>query len=237
MKELIDLFDDGRYAHEPLRNRIFNVMKEAIIVGHYTPGTILTEDKIAEVFNCSRTPVRESLRKLEEIELIEVSAGRGIEVAPISTSLLEEEFEIRQLLEVYAIEKACEKITDREIMQLNEINRNIDWFIENKNYLEATRENLKFHSFIYEISGNSHLIKIKELLWISLRLSFLASQSDEMIASQKKWDVDRVKEHAKMLEALKNRDVEMAKRITESHIKHTYEYCLKYINITQKNKY
>lgn len=234
MKDFIRNFEDKKNAQEPLRNRIFNLMKEAIIVGYYKPGTKLTEDEIATVFNCSRTPVREALRKLEEIELIKVSPGKGIEVAPISTNLLTQEFEIRNLLEVYAIEKTCERITDIEIMRLEEVNRNIDFFIASKNYLEATRENLKFHSLIYEYSGNTHLEKIKELLWISLRLSFLASQSKEMLNSQKQWDVERVEEHAKMLQALRDRDVETAKKITEDHIKHTYLYCLEYIKLTQQ---
>ncbi|PEJ37797.1 hypothetical protein CN689_01330 [Peribacillus butanolivorans] len=57
---------------------MFYVVKNAIIEGVFLPGDRLTEDDIAQQFNCSRTPVREALRKLEQ----ETIQGYGQKILP-----------------------------------------------------------------------------------------------------------------------------------------------------------
>ncbi|MBT2647425.1 GntR family transcriptional regulator [Bacillus sp. ISL-34] len=66
------------YSSKPLREAIFFVIKNAIIEGIFLPGDRLTEDDIAQQFICSRTPVREALRKLEQENLLQVKPGIGM---------------------------------------------------------------------------------------------------------------------------------------------------------------
>ncbi|MET3320859.1 UNVERIFIED_ORG: hypothetical protein ABIC97_003960 [Peribacillus simplex] len=66
------------YSSKPLREAIFYVVKNAIIEGVFLPGDRLTKDDIAQQFNCSRTPVREGLRKLEQENI----QGYGQKILP-----------------------------------------------------------------------------------------------------------------------------------------------------------
>ncbi|MGW6380396.1 GntR family transcriptional regulator [Peribacillus butanolivorans] len=66
------------YSYKPLREAIFYVVKNAIIEGVFLSGDRLTEDDIAQQFSCSRTPVREALRKLEQENI----QGYGQKILP-----------------------------------------------------------------------------------------------------------------------------------------------------------
>lgn len=80
---------------KPLREAIFFVIKNVIIEGIFLPGDRLTEDDIAQQFNCSRTPVREALRKLEQENLLQVKPGIGMVISTVDIELLQQELEIR----------------------------------------------------------------------------------------------------------------------------------------------
>jgi len=82
------------------------------------PGDLLTEDDIAQQFNCSRTPVREALRKLEQENLLQVKPGIGMVISNVDIELLHQELEIRKMLENHSIQKACEGITEEELKKL-----------------------------------------------------------------------------------------------------------------------
>ncbi|MDO7487273.1 GntR family transcriptional regulator [Peribacillus frigoritolerans] len=85
--------------------------KHKIIEGIFLLGDRLTEDDIAQQFNCSRTPVREALRKLEQENLLQVKPGIGMVISNVEIDLLQQELEIRKMLENHSIQKDCEGIT------------------------------------------------------------------------------------------------------------------------------
>ena len=85
--------------------------KHKIIEGILLLGDRLTEDDIAQQFNCSRTPVREALRKLEQENLLQVKPGIGMVISNVDIDLLQQELEIRKMLENHFIQKDCEGIT------------------------------------------------------------------------------------------------------------------------------
>ena len=70
--------------YKPLREVIFNTLKEAIISGELKPGERLMEVKLAEKMGVSRTPVREAIRKLELDGLVEMLPRKGAHVAELS---------------------------------------------------------------------------------------------------------------------------------------------------------
>jgi len=216
------------YSYKNLRGQIFSIIKDAIISGFYKPEQIITEGQISDIFKCSRTPVREALRYLEETGLIKTTPGVGLKVSSIDSSVIQQEFEIRKILEVYAIKKACDKITQEQLESLKFINNSIEDNLKNEDYFKATKDNEKFHSLIFHFTDNDLLIKIEDLLWASLRLSFLASNSNKLIA--KKWDIQRFKEHQKIVEALENRDKKKCEEFIIKHVEFSYEYCLEYLN-------
>ena len=99
----------------PLRDVVFNTLREAILKGDLEPGERLMEISLANRLGVSRTPIREAMRKLELEGLVVMVPRRGAQVASITEKDLKDVLEVRTSLEVLATELACERMTqDRD---------------------------------------------------------------------------------------------------------------------------
>ena len=95
----------------PLRDVVFNTLRQAILRGELKPGERLMEIQLANKLGVSRTPIREAIRKLELEGLVLMIPRKGAEVAEITEKSLKDVLEIRRALEDLAVRLACEKIT------------------------------------------------------------------------------------------------------------------------------
>ena len=105
----------------PLRDVVFNTLRQAILRGELKPGERLMEIQLANKLGVSRTPIREAIRKLELEGLVLMIPRKGAEVAEITEKSLRDVLEVRRALEELAVELVCEKITDEQIQDLNEL--------------------------------------------------------------------------------------------------------------------
>jgi DNA-binding GntR family transcriptional regulator len=85
--------------HLPLRDKVAEQLRAAILSGHFAPGERLIEDRLAAEFAVSRNPVREALRTLASEGLVETTARRGAVVAALSAQEAAELLEVRATLE------------------------------------------------------------------------------------------------------------------------------------------
>lgn len=199
-------------AYLPLRDIVFNTLRDAIINGDLEPGERLIEISLAETLGVSRTPVREAIRELENEGLVVMTPRKGAEVAKISHSDLTDVLEVRRVLEVLAIELACEKITEQELEALeNNLNEFKECIIKGTPaQLSALDET--FHDIIYNATGNKRLIQILNNLRKQMyRYRFVYIKGinhKETLHS----------EHAKILKALKARDKEASVSAILIHI-------------------
>jgi DNA-binding GntR family transcriptional regulator len=97
----------------------YEKIRQAIIEGRYLPGQRLIEQRIAEEFALSRTPVRESLRMLEAEGLVRSEPNRGAVVRPVSVEEVADLYALRALLESFAAELAASRITDEDMRHLD----------------------------------------------------------------------------------------------------------------------
>lgn len=96
----------------PLRDVVFQTLRQAIISGEIAPGERLLEIPLAKKMGVSRTPVREAIRMLELEGLVVMIPRRGAEVAKITEKDLRDALEVRCALEELAVQLACERITE-----------------------------------------------------------------------------------------------------------------------------
>ena len=94
----------------PLRDVVFNTLRQAILRGELKPGERLMEIKLANKLGVSRTPIREAIRKLELEGLVLIIPRRGAEVAQITEKSLRDVLEVRRSLEALAVRLACERM-------------------------------------------------------------------------------------------------------------------------------
>src|SRR3989442_14672612 len=94
------------------------VIEEAIVSGELAPGTVLRQEQLSEQFNVSRTPIREALRRLAALGLVDFVPNRGVRVRTLARKELYEAFLIRAQLESLATELAVPKFTEETLAEL-----------------------------------------------------------------------------------------------------------------------
>ena len=99
-------------AYLPLRDVVFNTLREAILKGDLKPGERLMELQLAAKLGVSRTPIREAIRMLEQEGLAVTMPRKGAEVAKMTLKDMEDVLEIREALDELAVKIACDKISD-----------------------------------------------------------------------------------------------------------------------------
>ena len=104
----MSMIKDDEYL--PLRDVVFNTLRQEILTGKLKPGERLMEIHLANKLGVSRTPIREAIRKLELEGLVIMIPRRGAEVAQITLKSLKDVMEVRRALDVLAIELACERM-------------------------------------------------------------------------------------------------------------------------------
>ena len=104
----------------PLRDVVFQTLRQAILRGELEPGERLMEIHLADRLGVSRTPIREAIRKLELEGLVVMIPRRGAIVASITEKDLKDVLEVRRTLEIMAAEIACDRITPELLQDLAE---------------------------------------------------------------------------------------------------------------------
>ena len=148
----------------PLRDVVFTSLREAIIKGELRPGERLLEVQLAEQLGVSRTPIREAIRKLELEGLVIMLPRRGATVAGITKKHLEEVLEIRNALEVLAVDLACDKMTEENLNKLRRMEEKFELAIQSDDIVKLADLDEEFHRLIHQSGGNERLSNILENL-------------------------------------------------------------------------
>jgi len=146
--------------YKPLREIVFEHLREAILSGRLKPGERLMEVQLAEEMGVSRTPVREAIRKLELEGLAIMIARRGAYVSDLSIKDIAETFEIRTALESLAAGLAAERISPEGLEQLERILVQIGECMEDENADRLAELDERFHAILYAASRNQRLSQI-----------------------------------------------------------------------------
>ena len=102
----------------PLRDVVFNTLRQSILLGELRPGERLMELHLANRLGVSRTPVREAIHKLALEGLVTIIPRRGAEVAQITEKSMNDVLEVRRALDALCVELACERITEEGLQAL-----------------------------------------------------------------------------------------------------------------------
>ena len=186
---------------------------EAMIVdGRLMPGERLDETVIANQFGVSRTPVREAIRVLTAIGLVQNTGRQGAEVAHISVSMLIEMFELMAVLEGICAKFAARRATTNERSSMFATHAALENAFEVGDQKEFYKINLQFHDQLYQASHTQYLAL--ETLRLRRRLSpyrmRVTYQPGRMRAT--------LDEHLEILKAVESGDSEGAMKAARSHM-------------------
>ena len=205
----------------PIRERAYEHLKAAILDGRFSPAERLTEEHLAEGLGVSRTPVREALHKLESEGLIKPLETRGFIVYPDSKEEVEELFEIRSILEGYALKIISEKISEGDLERLNGFIEKAEDALKRKRINEIFRWNTKFHDTLHGMVAEK---KRLHRLMVDMRKYVLRFRKNTLqYPDAGKRTVDG---HRKILLALRLKDPDLCERMMREHIRQAKEDAL-----------
>lgn len=187
-------------------------LREDIVSGRLRPNEHLTESEIAGQMKISRTPVREAFQLLEaQGYLSRLPNGRLI-VTDHSPSQIRNLYEIREALETMALKLACQRATDEEIEQAEDLHQQMNAAVQRRDVNAFIELNSAFHTKLLMACDN-------EPLWSLLR-TYRDQYYDRRLAhvfSASDWR-SMPKQHEMLLEAVRSRNPRLAEKAVHKHI-------------------
>lgn len=211
-------------SYKPLREVVSEALREAIVAGILQPGERLMEIQLAEELGVSRTPVREAIRKLELEGFVVMVPRRGTYVADLSIKDINEVYEIRTSLDVLAAGLAAERITEEELEQMERLLVEIGEYMDKEDIDRIVEVDTKFHDILYRASRNDRLVGII----FNLREQFTRFRTVSIAYPGRQKNT--LEEHRKLLEAIAQRNVDMAQQLAREHMENAEQATLHSLN-------
>ncbi|MCM2562352.1 GntR family transcriptional regulator [Lutimaribacter sp. EGI FJ00015] len=196
----------------------YSLILDAIDSGTYRPGDRLVESELADRFGVSRTPIREALQRLETQSLL-TRDGRSLIVASLDHNQLSELYVVRAELEGLAARLAARHATEEEIRVLRDMVEDDRGLTDQPQAL--SRANRRFHKQIHLASHNRYLVQQLGLVHRSMALMATTS-----IAAEGRGR-DTITEHDAIVDAIANRNEEVAYQTLKDHISKAFVTRLK----------
>jgi DNA-binding GntR family transcriptional regulator len=193
-------------------------LRRSIILGHLRPGARLNLEELAGKYRSSVTPVREALQMLTQEGLVTSKPHSGFYVAQVTLKQLHDMLELREILEVAAVERATGRITEGQLEELERVHAGYlgDDDMSRERYIT---ENRRFHYLIAKASGNNELAETLRRLHDRLARFFVFVHTGE----------EMEKRHKRLIEALRIQDAAVARQTILDEVNETREITLEHV--------
>lgn len=209
------MLNTEKIGKESNRDYALRVIKANIINLEIKPGSMISEQDIADELHLSRTPVHEALQELARTKIIEIQPQKGSLVSLINMALVDEALFMRSTIEAAITEQACQTATDEDIKKLEE-NVNLQFFYQQSDSLEKIMElDNDFHKMMYEITNKMqcyYVIRLMNIHYDRFREARLRTSKASPI----------IDEHKQIVEAFKEKNGAKAKELILKHLNRLY---------------
>lgn len=196
----------------PLRDVVFNTLREAILKGELKPGERLMELQLAAKLGVSRTPIREAIRMLEQEGLAVTIPRKGAEVAKMTEKDMEDVLQIRDALDELAASIACELISKEELEKLRRTMHEFEEYAKTGDVKKIAEADVKFHDIIYHATENPKLVNMLNNLREQMyryRVEYLKDEKNYPTL---------VKEHSEIVEGLTTKNKQKVTAAMHRHV-------------------
>lgn len=200
---------------EPLYLVIANQLRSLILRAELKPGSRVQEQYLSELFEVSRTPLREALKLIAKEGLIELLPNKGARITDVDVDELQEIFQVMTSLQELIAAQVLENITDEEIVALTVLQTKMATAVSTGDRDTYFALNQKVHKELSRVAGNRVVGRIEEQLGMKIaRARYLANLNAD------RW-LESVDEHAQILTALTNRDHDGLVSAMREHMRNT----------------
>lgn len=199
--------------HRTLWQRVHEHLRDEIISGRLTPGTVLHEVALAGSLGVSRGPIRDALGRLATEGLVTIRPRRGAVVRALSNEEFIEAYQVREALEMMAVRLAVSKLTAEDLAGLERLIEAMAARAETGDVQGFFELNTEFHQRFFEVAGNRMLAELYRQLRGQIDRHRLRSL-------ELRGDLRRsIAEHRAILGAAQTGDVERAVQLASDHIR------------------
>jgi len=206
--------------HANLSEKVYEKIRDAILRGDLPPGKRLLFNQLTKDLGVSRTPLRETVSRLEKEGFVVSFPRRGTYVKKFSKKEIKGIYEIRETLEALAARSSVTIITDKQLQAMRNTCKKFEDYIEKRNVQFCMKMDFEFHSLLVDASGNDKLVEIVNTF--NLQVLSISVRGPEYWT----WAKEYVKEHFAIIEALSKRDSDLAETLIREHIKKGKELIL-----------
>jgi DNA-binding GntR family transcriptional regulator len=214
---------DRRIPQRTLADSATSALHDAILTGELSGGAPLRLGELARALGMSMMPVREALRRLAAIGLVEIVPHKGAWVRELTAEDAQDTLETRIALETLAIQRAASRFTASEAeTAIAELHRHVS-AARRGDSVAARTAHTQFHFTIYQASGSRWLLRALEPVWQnSERYRFAGPRRRSLPASSR--------EHQAILDACLAHDSDAAVAALVTHLRRSHERILKNIS-------
>lgn len=195
-----------------IREQVYDLLRDEISSGAYAPGSRLQEVELTERLNVSRSPVREALRQLVKDGLLIEIPNKGVYVKDFTVKDIEEIFDLRVLLESYAIYHSAGHITSARLSRLLSLLKELETTFEEGDLEAYTAADEELHMKIVRLANNSLVNDTYE------RVRSMNQQFRVLSLMDKQRFRESLEEHREIIHALATGDPDTADAVNRRHL-------------------
>jgi DNA-binding GntR family transcriptional regulator len=195
-----------------ISDRAYAELRERIVTARLPPGTVLREDALMRELGVGRTPLREAVQRLALENLVAVQPRSGTYVTGLAAADIVHISEVRAELEAHAAELAARRLTDDQKGRVSALLSDLSGRADGDDQRALMRLDESIHRVVWDASGNPYLAETLERYFLlSLRVWYVVLDRVPGLGAA-------VVEHARLLEAILDRDAERARALMREHV-------------------
>lgn len=203
--------------------KIYKKLLVDILKGRFYQGQRLIEKELIDLYEISKTPLREALIRLEKVGLVQKNINRGFLVKRILRKDAEEIYDLREIADGFSVRKITKNITKEKIQEIKKIIHDMELCVRDKKTDKYIEHDKYFHTILNKLCENRRLIEIMQNL--NYQISMLLKTSIKL--PERGINIS-FNEHREIFEAILGKDPIKAEEIARNHIRKTKEAVLKH---------
>jgi GntR family transcriptional regulator, rspAB operon transcriptional repressor len=196
-----------------LAQKVYACLKEAILNLTFRPGEILRKAEICTALGVSRSPVAEAVARLASEALVDVIPQAGTFVARFSMAEVREGAFLREALELAAVERVAQIVTDDQLVHLRRNLRLQEALVADGDIAGFYAQDSALHEMILSFTGHRRLPGMASTAWVHV------NRARQLILPQPGRIGDTITEHQAIVAALEARDPDGARAATRVHLR------------------
>lgn len=201
-----------------LSEKTYDLLKKKILLGELNSESSVSVNALAESLDISRSPITNACQKLESEGLIKIIPKQGIIINELTLEDARDLYELRVVIETYAIEHSFESFTDKDIKNLEENLIKQKEYVSQENIEKFMEKDIEFHRYILKKYTNQEFITIFNSAYD--RMFFLGIEN----LKNPKRLMDNIKEHERIVNSLKTENKKETLKAIEDNILNGYRY-------------